>query len=555
VPSKLTRVTQDGQSGFPSLSPDGKLLAYASFRSGAPNGEIYVQQLTGQGMVRLTNHPAMDVDPAFSADGSKVYFASAREPVGIYEISALGGDARLVVRNGFGPAASPDGKWLAYMSGSDVWVRALTSGESRALTSNNGVRFARIVWSPDSSRIAVIGGFPNHKLTIANIGGTKVETLPFVENLARRTMWDHQSTNLVAWLPGNDLLFTAPSGNTSNVWRMPMQDLAEASPQAVTLGPLGDSVMASAQGGKLAFTLATNVTQLWNLPSDVDAGRVVAPLRQLTHGRVPAYHQDVSPDGRLLAWCSRKAGPQGIWLTDLVSGKERLLVQDDGERSAYSHLKFSPDGSAIAAWFSAGGAGARTEIRLVDVATGQWRSVTKETAVRIRGWSPDGQLLVAWRRGQPDNVVVVEIATGTVTEILSHPSSSVEQPRLSPAGNWVAFNKGTSLFVAPFRGKKVVPEADWIEVAQRSYSAFWSPNGRNLYYIAEDAEGVGSLGLMRQPFDPNSGRPIDRPIPFQSLAGHLVPGPVVNQIVAARDGVVIGLFDAASDIWVMDLPR
>ena len=551
---KMTRVTQDGQSGFPSLSQDGKLLAYASLRTGPPNSEIYVQQLTSPGTVRLTNHPAIDVDPTFSADGSKVYFTSAREPAGIYEVSALGGDARLVVPNGSTPAASPDGKWLAYVSGAEVWVRSLTSGESRALTTNNGVRFSRILWEPDSSRIAVIGGFPNQELMIADVGGTKVETLPFAENLRRRTMWDHEFTKLVAWLPGNDLVFTAPSGNTSNVWRMPMRNIGQASPESITLGPLGDSVMATAQAGKLAFTLSSNLSQLWKIPSDVDTGRVLAPLQQLTHERVSVYHQDVSPDGKLLAWCSRKGGPQGIWLTDAVSGQQRLLVQDDGERSSYSHLQFSPDGSAIAAWFNPGRGGARSEIRIVNVATGQWRTITKDTA-RIRGWSPDGQFLLAWRRGQRDDVVAIDIATGTATAILSHPSSSVGQPRLSPGGNWLVFNKDTSVYVSPFRGKKAIPETEWIEVAQRSYNAFWSPNGRNLYYISAAGEAVGSLELVRRPFDPAIGRPIDRPMPFQPLDGRLVPGPVVNQIVATRDGIIMSLYDSVSDIWVMDLPR
>jgi eukaryotic-like serine/threonine-protein kinase len=69
--AKLSRVTQDGQSYSPALSPDGKLVAYASGRSGSANGEIYLQQLSGEGTVRLTDHPAMDVYPEFSADGSK----------------------------------------------------------------------------------------------------------------------------------------------------------------------------------------------------------------------------------------------------------------------------------------------------------------------------------------------------------------------------------------------------------------------------------------------------------------------------------------------------
>jgi Tol biopolymer transport system component len=101
----------------PALSPDGKLVAYVSDRSGERHTDIWVKQVAGGLPVRLTKHPAADYSPVFSADGTIIYFASARDGGGIYSIPALGGDERAVLKQQQNMAGrmkgSPDGAWIA----------------------------------------------------------------------------------------------------------------------------------------------------------------------------------------------------------------------------------------------------------------------------------------------------------------------------------------------------------------------------------------------------------------------------------------------------------
>src|SRR6185295_17084174 len=107
----LKRLTSDsGLSGWPALSPDGKLLAYASDRGGEGNLDIWVRQVAGGDPVRITKDEADDLEPSFSPDGSKIAFRSRRKGGGIYVVSSLGGEERLIAPLGRDPRFSPDGR-------------------------------------------------------------------------------------------------------------------------------------------------------------------------------------------------------------------------------------------------------------------------------------------------------------------------------------------------------------------------------------------------------------------------------------------------------------
>ena len=80
----FTRLTSDsGLTTDPALSPDGKLVAYASDRAGSGNLDIWRQQLATGEAVRLTNDPADESEPTFSPDGSRIAFRSERDGGGI----------------------------------------------------------------------------------------------------------------------------------------------------------------------------------------------------------------------------------------------------------------------------------------------------------------------------------------------------------------------------------------------------------------------------------------------------------------------------------------
>jgi hypothetical protein len=70
---------------FPSLSPDGDSLIYASQATG--NWDIYFRRVSGKTAINLTqDSPADDTQPAFSPDGESIAFRSERDGGGIFVI-------------------------------------------------------------------------------------------------------------------------------------------------------------------------------------------------------------------------------------------------------------------------------------------------------------------------------------------------------------------------------------------------------------------------------------------------------------------------------------
>ena len=98
--SNVNRLTpQDSSDSYqPAWSPDGTKIAFGSNRDG--NGEIYVMDVNGANVVRLTTHSAEDGQPAWSPDGSKIAFVTARDGnAEIYLMNATDGSELVNLTN------------------------------------------------------------------------------------------------------------------------------------------------------------------------------------------------------------------------------------------------------------------------------------------------------------------------------------------------------------------------------------------------------------------------------------------------------------------------
>jgi TolB protein len=131
-----------GVNGAPSFSPDGRKLAL-TLSGSTGNLDIYVLDLGTQGLTRITDDPAIDTEPAWSADGQSLYFTSDRGGgPQIYAAAAQAGSRARRISFGVNYAArarvSPDGKMLALVtqeaSGFRVAALDIASGQITPLS-------------------------------------------------------------------------------------------------------------------------------------------------------------------------------------------------------------------------------------------------------------------------------------------------------------------------------------------------------------------------------------------------------------------------------------
>ncbi|HEU5009429.1 MAG TPA: discoidin domain-containing protein [Gaiellaceae bacterium] len=110
--------TGDDRAEDPAWSPDGRSIAWTSFRDG--NAEIYVGNTDGSDVHRLTRIPGFDENPTFSPDGTRIAFDSDRDgSLDVYTMAVDGSDVHQLTTSpalDAIPEWSPDGREIAFMS-------------------------------------------------------------------------------------------------------------------------------------------------------------------------------------------------------------------------------------------------------------------------------------------------------------------------------------------------------------------------------------------------------------------------------------------------------
>jgi Tol biopolymer transport system component len=167
----------NGPSWKPRYSPDGTKIVFERQPPPSTEGEIWTMtaegELAGPPAVRIAFEGEWQGDPAWSPDGDLVYFVSV-DPrpggFGIYAIDPSIGEPATAItgrEEGWGhyaePAASPDGRHLAFLAASfpDVIVQDLRTGTHNAVLTDPPMAaypFVNLEYSPDGKRLLFVSG-------------------------------------------------------------------------------------------------------------------------------------------------------------------------------------------------------------------------------------------------------------------------------------------------------------------------------------------------------------------------------------------------------------
>jgi Tol biopolymer transport system component len=563
----LTRLTSDlGWTDYPAISLDGKVLAYASDRSGEGNLDIWIQHIPDGAPVRLTRNTADEVDPSFSADGSRVAFQSSRAGGGLYVVPTLGGEERLLASRGFSPRFSPDGNWIAYVvaeqGGGRIYVARAAGGPATPVA-GEFYRAQAPVWSPDGRLLLFWGQRhrgpdpdDNVDWYVASIpAGTPVPTS------ARRLLLREGFRAVQglpfpdAWMTGNRILFHGNIGDSSNLWQAaitPEGRLAGV-PERATFGTTVEAAASVTSDARMVFISRTMGADIWSIAIDTDEGMPTGPLSRVTQDAADDYQPSVSEDGATLAFRSRRGGHFGVVLRKLGSSTETVLTRMPHDHSP----AINRDGTKVAYSFPQDG---KTPIVIVDAAGGTPQQAC-DNCGDVEEWSAAGDQILYITRDDPSGVGLLAVGASPNKEWLLHPGYGIYNPRLASDGAWVAFNARSDrlaaarVFIARVRPDGVAPENEWIAVGEGDAPA-WAPKAGLLYFWSDRD---GSPCLWAQRLDQDTKRPSGAPASIQHFHSRGLSWKNLHlgapTIAVARDKIVFNLGEHTGNIWMTDLPR
>jgi eukaryotic-like serine/threonine-protein kinase len=540
---KLMRLTSDsGLSTDPAISRDGKLLAYASDRSGEGNLDIWLQQIGGGEPIRITHGPASNTEPDFSPDGTRIVFRSERDGGGIYMVPSLGGDARKVAEIGYRPRFSPDGKWIAWWTGSllqsfsKLFIMDSAGGPARQVQPGFSVA-SWPVWSPDSKYLLFYGKSDKAGWWVSPVGeGKPVQVEPSSDDTMRDWFPYAWRDDRIIFSTGKvvkraqdaHILEVALSAHT---WRL------AGSPRPLTQGITAEDFPSVSADGSLVFASLSSNVDVYAVPVGARGAATAAPER-LTHDVADDFTPSISADGARLVFVSNRLANGGLWNKDLSTGKEALLTKE----ASNPHL--SPDGSTVAYNLRD-----NHIIFAIPFAGGATRTICANCG-SINGWSGDGSKILFTDYSLPANPVgMVETASGQKT-LLPH-KGRIYLRSFSPDGRWiVATNEDPQqLLIAPVRAGFTAD--DWIPLTDPSHHATWpcwSANG-NLVYFTSDRDGSVCIWACR--IDPKSGRLDGEPFPVVHLHGSQRMRSNMRHLSAARNKLVFSLDESSGNIWML----
>jgi len=239
--------TGANDDAHPSVSPDGRQIAFASTRAGS--WQIFVMDADGKNVTQITTGGMQAIHPTWSPDGTRLAFSALGGRSNQWELWTvnLQTNEKRMIGYGLFPSWSPsrDGDRIAFQRprqrGSrwfSLWTLDLVNGEATRVTEvvlSSNAAVLSPTWSPDGKRLAFATIMePNKELAPKSKGRTDIWIVNG-DGTDRQRITDGTGTNLMPyWGADNRLYFISDRGGAECVWS------ARAEPSRVFLADQKD---------------------------------------------------------------------------------------------------------------------------------------------------------------------------------------------------------------------------------------------------------------------------------------------------------------------------
>lgn len=491
--------------GDPSLSARNLAFTYS--------GDIWLAERDGSNPRRLTSHPADEMRPRFSPDGSMIaYSANVDGNYDVYVISIDGGQAkRLTWHTGADRVVgwSPDGRSISFVSPRER--RAGRSGQLYRVSLEGGlptkISEARVfdgAWTADGARFAAVpfgsgyngldggtSGWRGYRggstppIQIIDFGRKTVETVGSERTTNRNPMW----------LGGQLYFLSDREGGTYNLFRY---DPGTKAITRLTNESDWDIRSAAAEGRQIVYEAGGRLKVIDSgggdarpLPLNLKAD---LPARQAGWKDVSKTMEDahISPSGARIAVTARGE----VFTVPTEQGAVRNISNSPAQRN-YSGI-WSPSGTQLAFIEDDG-----TRQQLVienQTGTGSPRRLPLDGAYnQLIGWGKAETIVYSTNRLE---LRTLDLASGRSTLVATAQRrqmgfGSQFEVAVSPDGQWLAYtnegrNFNAGLFLYRFgTGKSFPVSGDFADVSSPTFSR----DGKLLFFTASTNSGPAQVGL------------------------------------------------------------
>lgn len=450
--SNVRRLTShDGRERRPTFSPDGSTLAFTGEYDG--DTDVYAVPITGGVPQRLTWHPSPDMVQGFTPDGEVVfntlrnYYTSRRFQV--YTVPLEGGQPQKnILPYGDDVTYSPDGSHIAYTPQRDAfiqWKHYRGGAAARIWIFDTADHSIDEIPQPEGRCNDDDPMWPADKVYFRSDRAGElnlfsydpatgaVEQLTFHEDFPVLAA-DATAEHIVYEQAGYLHRLDLASGETQRLRIGVAADLEEVRPRYVDGKEFVRGGGLSPSGARVVLEVRGEIV---TVPAEKGDPRNLTQTPGV-HERDPVW----SPDGRWIAYFSDASGEVRLHL-EPSDGKGETRVLDPQGKGFYDDLQWAPDSEKLSytdnSWST----------YWIDVDSGEVSRISSEIhygplKALDASWSPDSRW-IAYTRGTPSNLR--QVFVHSLEEDRSYPVtdglSDVAYPVFDANGKYLHFFAST----------------------------------------------------------------------------------------------------------------